>query len=184
MVSYQDCSVGYVAEDTFRTYKAPDRWIEYTKESLTWDKGAKQGKGMRVGSRVARSARRVVVTGQGKGSVECEIASKGLGSLWTAAFGASTSNLVSSGLYQQVHTLGDTLPSLTIQKGVPRVNGTIDAYSYLGCAVDTFEIDSANGDLLAAKFRARHRRTQYGADVCRAVVSIGGRPVSLGSRRC
>ncbi len=153
MAHYLDCSVGYKAESTFKTYIAPDRWVEFTKESLGWNKDVKQGKGMRVGSRVARSARRAVVTAQGKGDVGVEIASKGLGSLWQAACGGtSTSTLVTTGLYQQVHTLGDTLDSLTIQKGIPRLDGTVDAYSFLGCTVDSFEIDSTNADLMNAKF--------------------------------
>jgi hypothetical protein len=153
MPNFNDCSVGFIAEDTFNTYKAPDRWVEFTKETLNWDKSTKQGKGMRVGSRVARSGRRVTVTGQGKGNLEVEVASKGLGSLLAAAFGGtSTSTLVSTGLYQQVHALGDTLPSLTVQKGLPRVDGTLDAYSFLGCTVDSLEIESSSDDILSTKF--------------------------------
>lgn len=151
MTTFQDCSVGYKAESTFATYATPDRWVEFTKESLKWAPNRKQGKGMRVGSRVARSARRVTPTAQGAGDIEFEIAAKGQGTLWEAAMGSSQSNLVSGGLYQQLHQFGDSLNSLTVQKGLPQVDGTVDPYSFLGCTVDSFEIDSPNDDLLMAK---------------------------------
>lgn len=152
MATFQDASIGYLAESTFATYATPTRFLEFTKESLQWSKGVKQGKGMRVGPRVARSGRRVIPTGEGKGDVEFEIAAKGQGSFWTAAMGTSASNLVSTGLYQQLHTLGDTLSSLTIQKGLTRLDGTVDPYTFLGCTVDSFEIDSPSEDILTAKF--------------------------------
>jgi hypothetical protein len=59
VASTQDCSVGFVAETTYKTGVTVSRWVEYLDESLDWNKNIKQGKGLRVGSRVARSARRV-----------------------------------------------------------------------------------------------------------------------------
>lgn len=151
MTTPQDCSIGFAVESTYRTYTAPTRWLEFTNESLGFDKDVKQGKGMRVSSRVARSGRRVVPTAQGKGDVEFEVCSKGLGLLWQAAFGSATSTLVSGSTYQQLYNLGDTPNSLTVQKGIPQAGGTVDPYSYLGCMVDSFEIDSPNGEIVTAK---------------------------------
>jgi Phage tail tube protein len=152
MAAVIDSSVGLAAESTHKTFVAPSRHFEYNSESLKWTKNTKQGKGIRVGSRVARSNRRVIPTAEGAGDVVLDVTSKGMGMLWEAGFGSSTSTVVSGATYQQVHTFGDTLKSYSVQKGVVRANGTVDAYSFLGCVCSGFEIDSPNADLLSAKF--------------------------------
>lgn len=151
MAGIIDSSVGIGVESTFKTYATPTFTLEHTSESLKWSKNTRQGRGMRVGSRVARSSRRVVPTAEGGGDIAFDVSSKGLGKLWQAAMGSATSTLVSAGLYQQVHTFGDTPSSLTVQKGVVRADGTVDAYSFLGCMVDNFSIDSPTGDIISAK---------------------------------
>lgn len=154
MSTPQDCSVNAVAEVTYGTYVAPTRAFEFTSETFDWQKDAKQGQGMRVGSRVPRSGRRVVTKGEGKGDLEMDVVNKGMGLLWHAGMGANTVTQISaSAAYQHVYTLGDTPPSLTIQKGVPQVDGsTINAMSYMGCMVESFEVESANGEIVTAKF--------------------------------
>lgn len=154
MSTNQDCSIGIAVESTYKTYVTPTRWYEFMDENLDWDKVTKQGKGLRVGARVARSGRRVVVTGEGKGDISLEVTSKGMGPLWQASLGTGTPTLVSGSTYQHNFTLGDAPNSLTIQKGVPQAPSgtTIDAYSFLGATVDSFEIDSPNGDIITAKF--------------------------------
>ena len=152
MTTFQDCSLGVAVESTYRTFVTPTRFPEFTDESLSWEKGVKQGAGLRVGGRVPRSARRVVTTAAGSGDFTMELASKGMGLLWQAALGTGASTLVSGTTYQQNFTLGDTPNSLTIQKGIPRVDGTVDAYSFTGCMVDEVEIDCSNGDIATAKF--------------------------------
>jgi hypothetical protein len=51
-----------------------------------------------------------------------------------------------------VFTLGDTPSSLTIQKGLVKIDpttgaGTVDAYTFLGCMFDSWEFDFANDDI-------------------------------------
>lgn len=147
MASTQDSSIGIVTESTYKTYVAPTRWYEFTDESLNWDKSIKQGVGLRVASRVARSARRVVTTAQGAGDFTVEATSKGMGLLWQACLGTGTSTLVSGSTYQQVFTIGDTPSSLTVQKGLVRADGTVDAYSFLGCMVSGWEFNAPNDDI-------------------------------------
>lgn len=147
MASTQDSSIGIVTESTYKTYVAPTRWYEFTDESLDWEKSIKQGVGLRVGSRVARSGRRVVTTAQGAGDFTVEATSKGMGLLWQAALGSGSSTLVSGSTYQQVFTLGDTPSSLTVQKGLVRADGTVDAYSYTGCMVSGWEFSAPNDDI-------------------------------------
>jgi hypothetical protein len=139
-----------VAESTFGTYVAPTRFYEFTDEGFDWKPNRKQGEGLRVGGRVARSGRRVTTTVQGEGSLELEAVTKGLGVLLKAALGTAASTLVSGSTYQQNFTLGDTLDSLTVQKGIVDASGTVRAHSFLGCSVASWSLSAPNDDV--AKF--------------------------------
>lgn len=151
MTTFQDCSFGLGVESTYGTGVTPTRWLEFGDTTLDYSKAVKQGAGLRVGSRVAREARRAIVTAQGAGDVTVDVITKGMGLLWQAAMGSGTSTLVSAATYQQVFTLADVLPSLTCQVGIPEVGGTVDAYTYLGCTADSFELTFDNADILKLK---------------------------------
>lgn len=177
MSNFQDASVGIGVEGTFKTYQAPTRFYEFTDESLDWKKTIKQGQGLRVAGRVPRAGRRVYVAGMGQGDITMEVPSKGLGLLLQALLGTSASTLVSGSTFQQTHALGDTLGSLTIQKGIPQVSGTVDAYSYLGCMGTGFELSMAQNGLLILKssFDVADITTAQGL----AAVSYPASPVNL-----
>lgn len=151
MTTPQDCSVGLGVESVYGTAVARTRWFEFLDESFNFVKNVKQGVGLRVGSRVARSGRRVVASAEGSGDLTIEAVTKGLGLLWQLGLGSGTSTLVSAGLYQQVFTLGDAMPSATIQKGIPRADGTVDAYTFTGCMVESLTIDCPNSDNVKVK---------------------------------
>jgi hypothetical protein len=151
MASTQDASIGIGTESTYGTGVTPTRWFEYIDESFDFKKNIKQGVGLRVGARVARSARRVVPTADAGGDFSVEATSKGMGLLWQACLGAGTSTLVSGTTYQQVFTFADAPAALTVQKGLPEVGGTVDAYTYLGCMVSSFEIGFSNADIVTLK---------------------------------
>ncbi len=151
MVTTQDASVGLALESTFRTGVTPTRWLEFIDESLNINKNVKQGQGLRVGSRFARSGRRTIPTLDATGDINMEVASKGMGLLWQLCMGSSVSTLVSAGTYQQVHTAGDVLPSATVQVGLPRADTGIDAYTYLGTMVSSWELGFPNDDILSLK---------------------------------
>ena len=151
MTTPQDCSVGLGVESVYGTAVARTRWFEFLDESFNFVKNVKQGVGLRVGSRVARSGRRVVASAEGSGDLTIEAVTKGLGLLWQLGLGYGTSTLVSAGLYQQVFTLGDAMPSATIQKGIPRADGTVDAYTFTGCMVESLTIDCPNADNVKVK---------------------------------
>lgn len=151
MTTPQDCSVGLGVESVYGTAVARTRWFEFLDESFGFVKNVKQGVGLRVGSRVARSGSRVVASAEGSGDLTIEAVTKGLGLLWQLGLGSGTSTLVSAGLYQQVFTLGDVMPSATIQKGIPRADGTVDAYTFTGCMVESLTIDCPNADNVKVK---------------------------------
>jgi hypothetical protein len=151
MTTTQDASIGMVAESTYGTGVTVTRWVEYTDETLDLNKNIKQGMGLRVGSRVARSARRVIPTSDTGGDFTVEATSKGLGLLWQFVMGTGVSTLVAGSTYQQLFTLADVMPSYTIQKGLPEAGGTVDAYTHTGCTCDSFEFDFINADIARLK---------------------------------
>lgn len=153
MATILDASIGTVPEVTYKTPLTVSRWYEFTDEDIDWNPNAKQGQGLRAGSRAARTARYTVPTAEGKGSFTMEATSKGMGTLWQACLGTSVSTLVSGSTYQQNHTLitSSLMPSMTLQKGSVEVSGTIDAVTYTGVCVDSWELDFPNADIVTLK---------------------------------
>lgn len=151
MATFQDSSIGLVVESTYGTPVTVTRFPEFTDENLDWKKNIKQGQGLRVGGRVARSARRTVPSADGGGDISLELTSKGLGLLFQAMFGTGVSTNVSGATYQQNFTLGDTPPPLTIQRGTPEIGGSVDAYTFSGCMVDSFVLNFPNDDICNLK---------------------------------
>lgn len=151
MATQQDCSVGFGKESTFGTAVTPTRWPEFVSETLDYTKNAVNSSALKVGSRVARSSKRVVPTAYGAGDVAFEVQSKGMGLIFEALFGSSTSTNVSGSTYQQVHTLStaNSAPtSLTIQKGLPAADGTVYPYTFTGCQATGFTISCGTGEIV------------------------------------
>lgn len=152
MATQQDCSIGFGVESVYKTGVTPTLWPEFVEESLDWNKNVKQSAGLKVGSRVSRSRRRVIPTADGGGDITIEAQSKGMGKLWRACLGVGDSNLVSGSTYQQVFNFGNSSPaSLTVQKGLPLADGTVKADTYLGGIVTGWEFSVPNADI--AMFR-------------------------------
>lgn len=154
MTIQADCSIGFKKETTFGTAVVPDRFLEFTSESLDLDRTFYQGSGLRPGSRVIRSGRRALTKDGAKGDIELEVPTRGLGTFLEALLGVSSSTMVSTGLYQQLFTLikDDYLPSLTLQKGIPRLGANVvDAYTLRGAVASSFEFSMANADVLKLK---------------------------------
>ena len=153
MTTQLDSSIGLKKETVFGTGVTVDQFPEFTKE--TFDRKPKyvQGAGLRVGKRVARSARRVLGEEGADGSITLEAAIKGLGIFLEAAFGTVTNTAVPSatGAMQQVHTPATTDPinSYTIQKGIPPVGGgTTTAYTFPGSTCKSIEFSAKAGDIV------------------------------------
>lgn len=154
MTIQADCSIGFKKETTYGTAVTVDRFLEFTSETLDYEREYFQGEGMRPGSRLARSGRRVLVKDGGAGDIELEVPSKGLGTFLEALMGTAGSANVAGALYQQLFTLQKTdyLPALTIQKGIPRLGAdTVDAYTYKGAVNRSFELSIAGNDVLKLK---------------------------------
>lgn len=150
MTTFLDAQFGIKKETTYGTAVVPDRFFEFINAPFKLDKAVIQGQGLRVGSRVARSARRVVPFKSVSGDLELEAATKGMGVLWEACMGSGVSTMVSTGLYQQVFTFADVLPSYTVQTGV--FDGTaVKPYNWAGCQVGSWSIECPEGDIAQVK---------------------------------
>lgn len=145
----QDSSINIKPESVFKTGVTPDRAFEFTSESLVWTPNIVQGEGLRVGSYMPRSDRRVVPTGQGGGDVTMDVLSKGFGYWWRACMGSSVSTaLADTTTFQQNHTWANLPSSLTVQKTNVRADGTLDSMTFKGCMVTQFVITFANSGLV------------------------------------
>lgn len=155
MAALTDSSIGIGVESVYGTSVTPTRWYEFLSESFDYDKTVVQGKGMRVGAKVARSGRRVITKYSAGGKIELEVPTKGMGLLWQAALGTGVSNLISGSAYQQQFTLGATVPSsLTVQKGVIAADaaGTVQPYTFKGAVCAGWELKASAGDVVTASF--------------------------------
>ena len=153
MAAPQDVAVEWAPESVaYGTAGTVWRALEFVSAPLKFDKGIAQGKGLRVGARTARSARRSIVTVGGSMSFEYEAQTRGTGLLWATMLGASTSTLVSTGLYQQVFTLGDAPTPLTAKLSVPQATAaTWGVFTAPGGMCKSFEIDAANIEIVKVK---------------------------------
>ncbi len=151
MSIFLDSSVGFGPETTWGNPVTVARWPEFVSESLALNKKLKQGKGLRVGSRVDRSARRVEVGYDAAGDVVFEAFSKGQGLLWQWMMGSATSTLISGSAYQQLFTLADVMPSMTVQVGLPTTAGATNAFTYSGVQCTSFDVTFNQSDLIEIK---------------------------------
>ncbi|WP_313812359.1 phage tail tube protein [Glutamicibacter sp.] len=151
MTTQLDCSLGLGLENAYGVAATPDQFLEFVSESLAWNPEIVQGEGLRVGSRVPRTARRALAKEMSGGDIELEVTTKGMGRLFHAILGASTNTQIGSGpAYQQVHTFTDgALPSFTVQKGVPLIGGgAIQPHTFHGAVVESAELSAAQGEIV------------------------------------
>lgn len=156
MTTMQDCSIGLGKESTYGTGVTPTKFPEFLDEKLVWNPTFVQGAGMRVGSRVARAARRGIGKQSAGGDINVEVATKGMGVFFEALFGAVTSTAVpgQSGVFQHVFTPATTepLPSYTIQKGIPTVGGgATTPMTFNGSVCKSGELSAGNGEIVKLK---------------------------------
>lgn len=154
MTTQLDCSIGFKKETIYGTAVVVDRFLEFMTESLDYERTFYQGSGLRPGSRMPRSGRRSLVKDGGAGDIELEVPTRGLGALFEAMLGVGASAEVETGLYQQLFTLtkDDYQPSLTVQKGIPRLGANaVDTYTMRGAVCSSFDLTLANADVLKLK---------------------------------
>ncbi|WP_330348172.1 phage tail tube protein [Streptomyces sp. NBC_00582] len=147
--------LGIAAESTYGTFVAPTKFSEFTKESLALKKTTAQSAGIAAGRLLPLSSRRVVTRQEAAGSVDMEVANKGMG-LWLQGLMGTSVTPVQQGVttaYLQTHTLASVAgKSLTIQLGVPLTTGTVTDKSFVGCRITSGEFSCGVGEMLTASF--------------------------------
>lgn len=140
MPALSDHSCGVAIETTFGVPVTPDHFFEWLASSkMDHDPNVIYPKGLRVGSRFARASRRTGLVAKVEGKLDFELASRGFGVLMQAAFGTATSTAIAGGFQQlfTATTAGSTLPSIAVQEGLVRADGTVIAHTWRGCSVKT-----------------------------------------------
>ena len=149
MSNATDVALTLAAETTYGTPVTVTKSFEFLKESLTFRKKVSDSASYRYGSSFKSSAGRVIVTTDAGGDVSMELGTVNFGVLWKACLGAATSTKDgATNVYQQVHTIGSTLPSLTVQKVLPSLNtdGTFSdaVYTFTSAMVSKWSLNVPN----------------------------------------
>lgn len=149
MSNATDVALTLAAETTYGTPVTVAKSFEFLKESLTFRKKVNDSASYRYGSSFKSSAGRVIVTTDAGGDVSMEVGTVNFGVLWKACLGAATSTKDgATNVYQQVHTIGSTLPSLTVQKVLPSLNtdGTFSdaVYTFTSAMVSKWALSVPN----------------------------------------
>lgn len=153
-------SLGVAAESVFGTYVAPTRFYEFNSETLAKVKTTAQGGGLAGGRYGRLGSRRVVTTEAAGGGFELEVANQKMGLLLSHLMGSSAAPVQQgvTAAYLQTHALGDNVgKSLTIQKGVPDLAGTVRPYTVKGAKITAAEFSCEVDGMLTASFEVDGR---------------------------
>lgn len=137
--------LGLKAETTVGTRVVPDRFFEFTKESLKGRVTYKNSNGIRAGRFIRR--RRSKMQEWCEGDVEFEFAPQSTALVWKHTLG--TDVITGAGPY--THTFGYgplDLLSLTIQVNRVDSSGTDRPFDYLGCQITRLRLAAKVGDFL------------------------------------
>lgn len=136
--------VGIAAETTYGTFVAPTNFPEVLDAKLERRPKVVDGQGLAAGRLMNPSSRRVVVSADAGGTVKWEMASSNMG-LWLdhiMGSSATLTEMTTTTAYELIAPFGDTYgKSLSIQVGVPDLEGVVHPYSYLGCKILDAEFD-------------------------------------------
>lgn len=119
------------------------------KESLTTERDRTESEGIIAGRRILDASMWNGGLIKCGGDIPHELYNKGIGKLFTGMFGTvtSTTGPVST-LYTHTWTGPGAPASLTIQKGVPSVTGTVNPFTYAGCKVESWEMGCKAGEIV------------------------------------
>lgn len=152
MTTQLDSSIGIKKESTYGTAVTVDHFPEFLSENFEWKPSYVLGKGLRPGSRVTRVERRTLGKNWAEGDIELEACSRGIGIFWEALMGQAQSTIIGAGpAYQHLFTLTNTdpIPTYTIQKGIPLMNGgAVQPHTFAGAACTRGTISAGNGDVV------------------------------------
>lgn len=139
--------LGVATEETYGTYKAPTRFFPFENESLALTKNYVKSAGLRAGRLSQAANLHRATTRTAGGDFGLDFVDQGMGILLNQLHGETITPTKieekSKLLYKQLHKIGLSDPyskSMTVQVGRPGVDGTVRAFSYLGCKITECKI--------------------------------------------
>jgi hypothetical protein len=127
------------------------RFLEFRSETLAETIQRIESPAIRAGNLFLRQDRTYANRKGAGGAVVFDVSAIGMSMLFRACFGASAITTPTNGILTRKHTytvVDQTGQSLTLQKGVPGVNGTVQPFTYQGCKVAQWQLDQTLDNLL------------------------------------
>ncbi len=139
---------GYKSEVTWGTGVTVDTFLPILSEKLKQDIDRLDSMGIRAGRRVTSAWK--AGSKKIKGPVKLELPQNSIAALLKHCFGTvvtTTTGATPTG-YQHTLTPGDlTAKSFTAQVGRPDTSGTVNAFTFAGCKINSWEIEANQGDI-------------------------------------
>lgn len=143
---------GFKAESTWGTPVTVDRFVEFVSETLEHTQVTQASNGIKAGRRYGGSGRRITSIGA-SGDVTFEIATKGFGLFFHHLLGAVSSVNTVGTVWTHTFTPGTLLgKGLTIQKGIEKADGTVQAFTYEGAKIVAADFSNDQDGLLLGTF--------------------------------
>ncbi|HEV2778545.1 MAG TPA: phage tail tube protein [Actinophytocola sp.] len=144
--------LGTAEEVTFGTPVTVDRFFEFRPPAnLKYDIERIESQALRSGARVLRSDRWAAGKKSVSGDIVMELANKSFGRWFKHAFGGVASAQPDAGgaptVWKHTFTPGDIPTGQTIQIGRPDTGGTVRPFTYHGCKVSGWKIESSVGEI-------------------------------------
>ena len=141
--------IGIGVESTVGTAATPTRFYEFNDESIAQTIERIDSEGLRTCNRVLRSDRYASGQVAIEGSFSMDMTADNTAILFKHALGA----VATAGSYVHTCTMSDPFGlGLTIEVGRPGNDGTVRAFTYAGCAINTLDLSVSVGELLSAEF--------------------------------
>jgi hypothetical protein len=153
--------LGFAEESVYGTAVTPTRFLEFTTESLELRHNIAASSGIRSGRRYGGSGRRITREDAG-GAVTFEVPRSGFGVFLEYLLGGVSSVNTIGTVWTHTFTPATLLgKSLTLQKGVEKADGTVQAFTYPGTKVLAIDFSNDQDGLLMAtvEFDAREEET-------------------------
>lgn len=143
--------LGFGAESTVGTAVTPNRWTEFTSESLALTIERIESEGLRAGNRVVRSDRWTAGQRSVEGSFSLDLTAENSGILFKHLLGAASTT--GAGPYTHECTLGDPHGlAFTMEVGRPDNSGTVRAFTYSGVKLSEATFANEVNGLLTGEF--------------------------------
>lgn len=139
---------GFKEEVTYGTAVTVDRFVEFVSESLERENTIAVSNGIRSGRRYGGQGRRIARE-SAAGTVTFEVARTGFGLFFEQLLGDVSSVNTVGTVWTHTFTPGSILDkSMTLQKGVEKPDGTVQAFTYPGAKVQAIDFSVAQDGLL------------------------------------